>query len=123
MSGDKITHLSDKTDPFLTRYKRVSALYKTILDLASKILYEVESGGSEKLISALMKEKLKVAEKIREETEFLSDQPVPTGEVVNSSMVQEAKDIISDIKIMLSELYEREERIVKMIKKSKLNLE
>lgn len=97
-------------------------MYKTILDLASKILYEIENVGSEKLISALIEEKIRVAGKIEHETEGLNLSPLGPGEVINSATIREAKEIISDIKIMLGELYEREEKITQFLKRRKPKL-
>lgn len=119
MSDQNYPKLTDQGDQLLTRYKRVSALYKTVLDLASKILYEIESSGSEKLIAALMQEKIKLAENIRIETEDLNLSQASFGEAVNSATIRQAKEIISDIKIMLAEIYEREEQIMQHLKKSK----
>lgn len=119
MSDETYPKISEQTEPLLTKYKRISALYKTILDLASKILYEIESGSSEKLIAALMEEKIRVGRKISQETEGLNLKPLSPGEVVNSATIREAKEIIADIKIMLGELYEREERITQFLKKRK----
>src|SRR3972149_4222565 len=117
MAEEQLSKVTEQTDPLLTRYKRVSAMYKTILDLASKILYELETGGSEKLIAALIEEKIRVADKIKKETEGVNLHPVFPGEIVNSNTIREAKEILSDIKIMLGELYEREEKITLFFKK------
>ncbi len=122
MSEESYPKIVEQKENLLNRYKRISAMYKTILDLASKILYEIETGGSEKLVSALIDEKLRVAEKIRNETEGLNIHPLGTGETVNSNTIREAKEIISDIKIMLSELYEKEERINQLSKRRRPKL-
>jgi hypothetical protein len=119
MSEESYSKIAERSESLLTRYKRVAALYKTILDLASKILYEIETCGSEKLIAALIEEKMRVADKIRNETEGLNIHPLGFGEIVNSNTIREAKEIISDIKIMLSELYEKEERINQIAKRKK----
>ncbi len=117
MTDESYPKVAEQSETILTRYKRISALYKTILDLASKILYELETGGSEKLIAALIEEKVRVADKIKNETEDMNIHPLGSGEVVNTNMVREVKEIISDIKIMLGELYEREEKITLFVKK------
>lgn len=51
------------------------------------------------------------------ETDELSLHPIPQNEVINSQVIREAKEIIADIKIMLGELYEREETISEWVKK------
>ena len=122
MAEEQFSKVTEQTDPLLTRYKRVSAMYKTILDLASKILYEMENSGSEKLIAALIEEKIRVADKIKRETEGLNLSPLGPGEVVNSATVREVKEIISDIKIMLGELFEREEKLTQLLKRRKPKL-
>jgi|GEM_PF-5571834 len=117
MADESYPKIAEQGETLLIRYKRISAMYKTILDLASKILYELETGGSEKLIAALLEEKSRVADKIKKVTEGVNLHPVFPGEIVNSNTIREAKEILSDIKIMLGELYEREEKIVLFLKK------
>jgi len=119
MAEESYPKVAEQSETLLIRYKRISAMYKTILDLASKILYELETGGSEKLIAALIEEKVRVADKIENETEGVNLQPVFPGEIVNSNTIREAKEILSDIKVMLGEFYEREEKITHFFKKRK----
>ncbi len=114
---------STNIENLLSRYKRLKSRYKTILDLAGKILFELENSGSERLIKALLDEKLRIAERIQVETDELASHPIPQNEVVNSQTVKEAKEIIADIKVMLGELYEREETISEWVKKRNLKLE
>ncbi|EQB63702.1 MAG: hypothetical protein RBG1_1C00001G1281 [candidate division Zixibacteria bacterium RBG-1] len=114
---------STNLESLLNRYKRLKSRYKTILDLAGKIMFELENSGSERLIKALLEEKIKIAEKIQLETDELSLHPIPQNEVINSQIIREAKEIIADIKIMLGELYEREETISEWIKKSGMKFE
>ena len=117
MTEESYPKIAEQSETLLIRYKRISAMYKTILDLASKILYELETGGSEKLIIALIEEKSRVADKIKNETEWINLHPVNPGEIVNSNTIREVKEILSDIKIMLGEFYEREEKITLFFKK------
>ncbi len=119
MADESYPKIAEQGESLLIRYKRISAMYKTILDLASKILYELETGGSEKLIAALIEEKIRVAEKIKIETDGVNLHPINSGEIVNSNTIREAKEILSDIKIMLGELYEREEKITQFFKRKK----
>ena len=119
MAEEIYPKVAEQSETLLTRYKRISAMYKTILDLASKILYELETGGSEKLMAALIEEKIRVAYKIKNETEGVNLHPLLQGEIVNSNTMREAKEIISDVKIMLGELYEREEKITQLLKRKK----
>jgi len=119
MTEESYPKIAEQSETLLIRYKRISAMYKTILDLASKILYELETGGSEKLITALIEEKSRVADKIKNETEWINLHPVNPGEIVNSNTIREVKEILSDIKIMLGEFYEREEKITRLHKRKK----
>jgi hypothetical protein len=119
LAEESFPKVAEQSETLLIRYKRISAMYKTILDLASKILYELETSGSEKLMAALIEEKVRVADKIKIETEGVNLQPVFPGEIVNSNTVREAKEILSDIKIMLGELYEREEKLAQLLKRKR----
>lgn|SRR5574341_597225 len=119
MAEESYPKIAEQSETLLIRYKRISALYKTILDLASKILYELETGGSEKLMAALIEEKSRVADKIKNETEWINVHPLNAGEIVNSNTIREAKEILSDIKIMLGELYEREGKITQLLTRKK----
>src|SRR3972149_12117130 len=112
---------STNLESLLNRYKRLKSRYKSILDLAGKILFELENSGSERIIKALLEEKLRIAEKIQLETDELAVHPIPQNEVINAQIVREAKEIIAEIKIMLGELYEREETISEMLKKRGFN--
>lgn len=56
---------SANLESLLNRYKRLKSRYKTILDLAGKIMFELENSGSERLIKALLEEKIKIFEKSR----------------------------------------------------------
>lgn len=114
---------SANLEGLLNKYKRLKARYKTILDLAGKILFELENSGSERIVKALLEEKLRVAEKIQLETDELALHPIPQNEIINSQIIREAKEIIADIKIMLGDLYEREETISEWIKKRGMKFE
>ncbi len=116
MNQDRVP-ISANLESLLNRYKRLKGRYKTILDLAGKIMFELENAGSDRLIKALLEEKIRVAEKIQLETDELTVHPIPQNEVINAQIVREAKEIIAEIKIMLGELYEREETISEMLKK------
>ena len=119
MTEELFPKVTEQPDTLTIRYKRVSAMYKTVLDLTSKILYELENNGSERLIDALIEEKLRVADKINPETEDLNLNRNSPKQVVNSSTIREVKEILSDIQLMLAELFEREERITILLKKKR----
>ncbi len=121
MNQDRVP-ISTNLESLLNKYKRLKGRYKTILDLAGKIMFELENAGSDRLIKALLEEKLRVAERIQLETDELTVHPIQQNEVINAQIVKEAKEIIADIKIMLGELYEREESISEVLKKRGFNL-
>src|SRR4030067_72157 len=118
MTEELYPKVTEQPETLLTRYKRVSAMYKTVLDLTSKILYEMENNGSERLIDALIEEKLRVADRIKLETEDLHLNPNSPKEAVNSSTIREVKEILSDIQLMVADLSEREEKISILLKKT-----
>lgn len=111
-----------ETDTLINRYKKLYYRYKTILDLCNKIYFEVESGADRETIVNLMKDKFQIGEQIKNETQAISESPIPSGEAVNSQMVKEAKEIIEAIQVLLDELWKKEEVLLKLFRKRNIKL-